>query len=143
VDAVTAAGWYPDPSGPPGQRRYWDGGQWSSHIDPAPPGPFGPATGYGQPGQMSPYGGGYPAQPMVAAKNPAVSLLISFFLPGVGSMVNGDVGTGVTILIAYVIAAVLIVVFIGILLAPAVWIWGLVDAYQGAQRWNRRHGIIS
>jgi TM2 domain-containing membrane protein YozV len=61
----------------------------------------------------------------------------------VGSMVNGDVGTGVTILVAYVIAAGLIVVFIGILLAPAVWIWGLVDAYQGAQRWNRRHGIIS
>jgi hypothetical protein len=23
------------------------------------------------------------------------------------------------------------------------WIWGLVDAYQGAQRWNARHGILS
>jgi len=21
--------------------------------------------------------------------------------------------------------------------------WGMVDAYQGAQRWNARHGIIS
>jgi hypothetical protein len=24
-----------------------------------------------------------------------------------------------------------------------VWIWGMVDAYQGAQRWNARYGIIS
>jgi hypothetical protein len=23
------------------------------------------------------------------------------------------------------------------------FIWGLIDAYQGAQRWNTRHGIIS
>jgi hypothetical protein len=23
------------------------------------------------------------------------------------------------------------------------WIWGMIDAHQGAQRWNRRHGIIS
>jgi hypothetical protein len=40
----------------------------------------------------------------------------------------------------------LAVFLIGFLFLPVcfvVWIWGMVDAYQGAQRWNARHGIIS
>ena len=87
-----------------------------------------------------------PAQPgamVVAPKNPAVSLIVSFFLPGVGSMINGDVGTGVAILLLYILGAFLSFVLIGIPLLLGVWIWGLIDAYQGAQRWNRAHGIIS
>ncbi|MGO8852570.1 MAG: DUF2510 domain-containing protein [Mycobacterium sp.] len=31
-------GWYPDPSGPPGQR-YWDGSNWTEHRVAAPPPP--------------------------------------------------------------------------------------------------------
>jgi hypothetical protein len=30
-----------------------------------------------------------------------------------------------------------------LLIASVIWVWGMVDAYQGAQRWNHRHGIIS
>jgi TM2 domain-containing membrane protein YozV len=82
-------------------------------------------------------------QMMVAPKNPAVSLLISFFIPGVGSMVNGDVGTGVAILVLYIVGIFLVIFLIGIPLLIAAWIWGLIDAYQGAQRWNARHGILS
>ena len=29
-------GWYPDPSGPPGQMRWWDGTRWTEHLQPAP-----------------------------------------------------------------------------------------------------------
>jgi len=32
---------------------------------------------------------------------------------------------------------------IGFLVIPAVWVWGMVDAYQGAKSWNARHGILS
>jgi hypothetical protein len=32
---------------------------------------------------------------------------------------------------------------VGVPLGLAMFIWGLIDAYQGAQRWNRRRGIIS
>jgi uncharacterized RDD family membrane protein YckC len=46
------AGWYPDPDPeqpePKGQR-YWDGQQWTEHVQPAP----------GQPLPAAPYGGGY------------------------------------------------------------------------------------
>lgn len=31
-------GWYPDPSGMPGQR-YFDGQDWTAHYTPAPPQP--------------------------------------------------------------------------------------------------------
>lgn len=115
----------------PDGRWRWDGRQWVPNIVtlPVAPGYMVPA---GQPGAM-----------VVAPKNPAVSLIVSFFIPGVGSMINGDTGTGVAILVLYVIGVALSFVLIGIPLAIGVWIWGLIDAYQGAQRWNARHGIIS
>jgi TM2 domain-containing membrane protein YozV len=93
------------------------------------------------PGYMVPSGD--PGLMVVAPKNPAVSLIVSFFIPGVGSMINGDVGTGIAILMLYIVGWVLAVFLIGIPLAIGAWIWGLVDAYKGAQRWNARHGIIS
>lgn len=43
----------------------------------------------------------------------------------------------------YVFSFVLMFLLIGFLTAPAIWIWGMVDAYGGAQRWNLQRGIIS
>lgn len=63
------AGWYPDPDPqqpePKGQR-YWDGQQWTEHVQPAPGQPAPAQTAYGEPGPggapaytpMAPYGGG-------------------------------------------------------------------------------------
>ncbi len=34
-------------------------------------------------------------------------------------------------------------VFVGFLTVIVAFVWGLVDAYQGARRWNARHGMIS
>jgi TM2 domain-containing membrane protein YozV len=82
-------------------------------------------------------------QPMVAPKNPALSVLLSIFIPGLGSMVNGHVGTGVTILLLNILGLLLSIILIGIPLMIGTWIWGLVDAYKSAQRWNAAHGIIS
>jgi TM2 domain-containing membrane protein YozV len=80
---------------------------------------------------------------MVAPKSPAGSVLLSIFIPGLGSMVNDNAGVGVTILILNIVGWLLAIVLIGIPLALGSWIWGLVDAYQSAQRWNRAHGIVS
>jgi len=79
----------------------------------------------------------------VAPKSPAVSVLLSVFIPGLGSMVNGNVGVGVAILLLNIVGWILALALIGIPLAIGTWIWGLVDAHQSAQRWNREHGIIS
>lgn len=134
------AGWYADPTAP-AMQRYWDGTAWTAHTAPQP-------YGAGQPMHPGMVQGYYPPMPgapqyVVAPKNPAISLLISFFVPGVGSMVNGDVGVGVIILVGYLVSLVLVLVLIGIVGVVGFWVWGLVDAYTGAQKWNARHGIIS
>ncbi|HET9082628.1 MAG TPA: hypothetical protein VFO01_19205 [Trebonia sp.] len=94
---------------------------------------------------QQPYPPGYAAPPAVQVmpKNAGVALLISFFIPGVGSMYAGKTNTGVIILIGYIISWVLTIVIIGFAGILGFWIWGLIDAYQAAQQWNRAHGIIS
>jgi TM2 domain-containing membrane protein YozV len=140
----------------PGPEQYAPPPTPASQYAPPPP----PASQYSaqpppdtqysaQPQQQylpQPQAYGMPApqtQPVVAARNPAISLLISFFVPGLGSMINGRVGIGVTILLVYILGYVLILFLIGIPIVIGAWIWGLVDAYQSAQKWNAAHGIIS
>jgi TM2 domain-containing membrane protein YozV len=115
----------------PDGKWWWDGRQWLPNA-PTPQATPAYMVATGQPGMM-----------VVAPKNPAVSLIVSFFLPGVGSMINGDVGTGVAILLLYIVGWATTIFLVGFLLLIGAWIWGMVDAYQGAQRWNARHGIIS
>jgi TM2 domain-containing membrane protein YozV len=116
--------------------------------------PYQQSTGqpYQQPGQNAyppaPYQQPYPqvyAPPVtqVVPKNAGVALLISFFLPGVGSMYAGKTNTGVIILIGYIISWVLTIVIIGFVGIFGFWVWGLIDAYQAAQAWNRARGIES
>ena len=135
------AGWYPVG----GLQRYWDGRGWTAHTAPLGPAqdirPYTPPP-YAAPGLVSTTYGMVPAG-QVAPKNPALALLASFFLPGLGSMLNGEGGKGAGILIGYLVCIPLSFVLIGIPGMLAFWIWGMVDGYQGAQRWNARYGILS
>lgn len=79
----------------------------------------------------------------VLPKNPALGVILSFFIPGLGSMVNGDGARGGIILGVYVIGWFLAFFLIGIPVLIGAWIWGLVDGYLSAQRWNLAHGIVS
>jgi TM2 domain-containing membrane protein YozV len=100
-----------------------------------PPAPYQP---------QQPYPAGYAGGPMqVAPKNPGIALLISFFLPGVGSLYAGKINTGVIILIGYVISWVLTIIIIGFVGIFVFWVWGMIDAYTAAQAWNRARGIDS
>lgn len=101
-----------------------------------PPVPYQP--------QQQPYPG-YAAPPVmqIAPKSPGIALLISFFIPGVGSLYAGKTNTGVIILIGYVISWILTIVIIGFVGIFGFWVWGMIDAYQAAQAWNRARGIES
>ena len=74
-------------------------------------------------------------------KEPWLSLLVSFFVPGVGSIINGDTRRGLGILAGYVTCAALSWLLLPIAGMLAFFVWGLVDAYQGAEKWNRTHGL--
>jgi TM2 domain-containing membrane protein YozV len=83
------------------------------------------------------------APQIILPKNPALGVILSFFVPGLGSIVNGSTGRGVTILVVYVVGWILALFIIGIPILIGAWIWGLVDGYLSAQRWNQAHGIVS
>jgi TM2 domain-containing membrane protein YozV len=68
--------------------------------------------------------------PYVKRKEPGVALLLSFILPGVGQMYNGDVGKGIAFMICFLL---LIAIFgIGLIF----WVWAMIDAYQSANNIN-------
>ncbi len=134
---------YPYGSSDPYGLRY-PSGPYDSSSAPIPygqqiPGPFGhPAV---------PYTRRRPPVPLPPHKEPSISVLLSFFLPGVGSIVNGDTAKGVGILVGsyatLIFGFILAFVIVGFLLLPVsfgLWVWGLIDAYQGAVQANRRHG---
>lgn len=93
----------------------------------------------------------YMGQAQVAPKSPGVALLASFFIPGLGTLMNGESGKGVMIFLGWFFGLAFFFAFtwlllIGLLGLPFVFgffIWGLVDAYSGARKWNARRGIIS
>lgn len=83
------------------------------------------------------------APQIILPKNPALGVILSFFIPGLGSIVNGSTGRGVTILGLYVLGWILAFFLIGIPILVGAWIWGLADGYLSAQRWNQAHDIVS
>lgn len=153
---------------PYGQSPYAHGSGYPG-AQPGPPSPgaqspypyglppqFGMPSHYGLPpqygaapayGAMQPYAPGYPvpAYPVpgypVSRREPALSLVLSFFLPGLGTIVNGQAGKGVAIMGGYFLGVLLSIILIGIPIMMGFWIWGLVDAYRGAQAHNARHGF--
>ncbi|MBB1032682.1 hypothetical protein G6027_17785 [Dietzia sp. SLG310A2-38A2] len=94
---------------------------------------------YGSPG----YGAVHPYAPNYGAtrKEPALSLVLSFFLPGLGTMINGQAGKGIGIMAGYFLGILLSVVLIGIPIMLGFWVWGMVDAYSGAKAHNLRNGF--
>lgn len=72
-----------------------------------------------------------------AVKNAGIAAVLSFFICGLGQIYNGQIFKGLVMMIMYLISWFLIIVFIGFLTTPILWIWGMVDAYRSAERINR------
>jgi TM2 domain-containing membrane protein YozV len=158
ADTTAPAGWYGQPDG---TERFWTGEGWSDQVRPlvARPTPRQPAQVHAPAQglvrvQPAPIGAlaapqlayteqGYVPVTQVAPKSPGLALLGSFVVPGLGQLMNGQVGKGLLLFLAYLVSIVLMLVVIGFFTAFAVWVWAMVDAYGGAQQWNARHGILS
>ncbi len=56
--------------------------------------------------------------------------LLSFFLPGLGQIVKGEIWKGIGMLLGAVIAGLLIFVIIGFIIYPIIWIYSVYDAYN-------------
>jgi TM2 domain-containing membrane protein YozV len=76
------------------------------------------------------------AQPVVY-KNPGIAAVLSLFVTGLGQIYNGQIGKGIVFMIAYAISWLLVIVGIGILTTPLLWLYGMYDAYKSAEKINR------
>lgn len=72
-------------------------------------------------------------QPM---KSPGVAAVLSFFFMGLGQFYNGEFAKGFLFLILYGVSIALMMVFIGFITTPILWIWGMIDAYRHAEAYN-------
>jgi TM2 domain-containing membrane protein YozV len=53
----------------------------------------------------------------------------SWLIPGLGQMIKGDTTKGILILIGYILSIASMFILIGFVLAPALVIWNIYDAY--------------
>lgn len=56
--------------------------------------------------------------------------LLSFFIPGLGQMVKGQVGKGILVFIVWLLSFILIITVIGAIAPLIIYIWQIADAYN-------------
>ncbi len=69
-------------------------------------------------------------------KNPGLAAIASFFFSGLGQIYNGEIGKGFLLIGVQIINVFLMVIFIGFITFPLVWVYGVYDAYKTAERLN-------
>jgi len=69
-------------------------------------------------------------------KSAGIAAVLSFFIPGLGQIYNGQILKGIMLIIGCVISIALCCVLIGIVPLLILWIYGIYDAHDTAQRIN-------
>ncbi len=70
-------------------------------------------------------------------KDSRLALILSLIFPGLGQIYNGQTNKGIVFLFAGALSCTMILLFlVGLVTGSAVWIWGIVDAYQTAEKLN-------
>ena len=91
--------------------------------------------------QQPVYAAQQPAAAMMQKKSAGVAVILSFFLPGLGQIYNGQIGKGIILIILSVVFWLLSSIVIGIPLYIILWIYGMYNAYSTANKINA--GAIS
>jgi len=69
--------------------------------------------------------------------NPGLAAVLSFFWMGLGQIYNGQIAKGVFFIVLYAVSVLMMLILIGFLTTPVLWIWGMYDAYSSAEKLNR------
>jgi TM2 domain-containing membrane protein YozV len=77
------------------------------------------------------------AQGQAGRKEPLLALILSFLLPGLGQIYNGDTNNGIVLIIATVVSWLLTSVCIGLFVFIAIWAYAMYDAYTTAEKINQ------
>jgi TM2 domain-containing membrane protein YozV len=76
-----------------------------------------------------------------SGKSSGLAAVLSFLWCGLGQIYNGQIGKGLLFAALYFLSFLLILAVIGLVTTPVMWIWGMVDAYNTAERINRETGL--
>jgi TM2 domain-containing membrane protein YozV len=68
-----------------------------------------------------------------SVKNPAVAVILSFFVVGLGQVYNGKYKTAILMFVLAVISAMLWSIGIGVITSLIIWIWSMSDAWNVAK----------
>jgi len=70
-------------------------------------------------------------------KNPGLAAVLSFFYMGLGQIYNGQIAKGILFIVAFSISLFLMILVIGFVTTPILFIYGIWDAYKSAEKINR------
>jgi len=133
-------GWYPDPSGKPGQM-YWDGQQWHQDQTSTTDSGLAPLAGI-----QSAFGRAPQQQPgTYAYKSPVLYAVGGFFFPPlVLFLMGGSRTTCLWMMGLWVLFWLTVWIFmIGGIFLVANYIWSCLACYQEAVKQNQAHGFAS
>jgi TM2 domain-containing membrane protein YozV len=74
-------------------------------------------------------------------KNAGLAAVLSFLIPGLGQIYNGQILKGLVIVVIQLINAALTSILIGFITYPIVLVYAVYDAYRVANRINARQGL--
>lgn len=66
--------------------------------------------------------------------NPFVAALLSAIFPGLGQIYNRELEKGLLIIVVSFLSMLSMMVLVGFLLFPAIWLYAIYDAYRVAER---------
>ena len=69
-------------------------------------------------------------------KSSGLAAVLSFFIPGLGQVYNGEFGKATGFILASIVGGFLTSIFIGFLIILVTWVWAVLDAYQSAESIN-------
>ena len=74
-------------------------------------------------------------------KNPGVAAVLSFLVPGLGQIYNGQLLGGIGLFLLYGFSIALMIIVIGFITTPILWILGIIDAYKQANKLNENNRV--
>ena len=81
-------------------------------------------------------------KPVYQQKNPGIAAVLSALFVGFGQIYNGQIAKGLLFMVAYFVSILLIFVLIGFITTPLLWIFGIYDAYNTANRINSGEIVV-
>jgi TM2 domain-containing membrane protein YozV len=75
-----------------------------------------------------------PVAGLLDGRNPLVAVLLSTLFPGLGHVYAREVEMGLFFAVSFLLSVFSILVFVGFLLVPAIWIYAAYDAAKTAQQ---------